>query len=219
MRFEIRVWSVGLALASVCGLTQAADPPASIRFVCEGAAVGAAVTVNNKFKGECPIDVDVAPGSIAIRANKKISGKEEVYEEVVRLGSGARKRIELRFGSQANTAAAIAQPAIDYRAIAMQRYEAEMREYQRSVDGCRPLYEDHVRKIRQEYRDAVKSRRELCLSRGEPAEYGENCGLWDTETRESNDRLVEARNRVERLDRESATEWCQDKFTRPVMPK
>ena len=239
MKSPICALVAGAAFVLTLGNTvHAADPPASLRIGCEGAAVGAAVTVNNKFKGDCPIDVDVAPGTIVIRASKKIAGKEEVFKEEVRLGSGARKRIDVRFASQGNAAPVAAAPAIDYKAIAMQKYEAELQEYRRSVEACKPRHAEIASQLKEAWTSAAQTRFSMC-NRWARASFPDqsyadriNCGTEPDNhfnlTRDGFDspgddyehlhqRFMKAKKAY--MDFPNAEAWCQRQFSAPIKPE
>lgn len=86
------------ALTSAVPLSTA-QAAAALRITCEGPAVGAEVSVNGQFKGECPLDVQVAPGEVRIRAVKSEGKtKERVFEQTLRLGDAVVKRIEIELG-------------------------------------------------------------------------------------------------------------------------
>ena len=67
-----------------------------LNVVCEGDDVGAEVSVNGKFKGECPLDIKVGAGTAKLRLVKKIQGRrDQVFEQEVRIGDGVVKRIDV----------------------------------------------------------------------------------------------------------------------------
>lgn len=88
-----------LALAATTiGNTYAAG--ASLRISCEGADVGAEVLINGKFRGECPVDLKVPAGTVKLLVRKKIDGgKEQVFEQDIRLGDDSAKKIEVVLGA------------------------------------------------------------------------------------------------------------------------
>ncbi len=209
--------SLCVALGALIVMTSAQAQPATIRVACEGAALDAAVSVNGDFKGECPLDVQVKAGTIKLRATKTFGGKEEAYEQQLRLGSGTTKRIEVQFASQPATPA-FAAPVIDHKAIAMQKYEAELAEWQRSVDQCRPRYADYERGLRQEMRDTSREHHAMCVRRfNNDPDFVNDCGSWDRASSEAWDRKREAKLAYE--NRRSETEWCERQFTKPVKPQ
>lgn len=101
-------------VALLCVLSTAQAQNSTLQIACDGNAVGASVSINGQFKGECPLDVSVKPGTLKLRATKTVSGKAEVYEETIRLGSGVVKRIEAKFGAGENAkiTADSSQPAL-----------------------------------------------------------------------------------------------------------
>lgn len=67
-----------------------------LRVHCEGENLGAEVTVNGQFKGECPIDLQISAGSVLLQAVKRHGGERESrFEQEFRLGDGVVKRLEL----------------------------------------------------------------------------------------------------------------------------
>lgn len=94
----------------------AAEPPATpaappapaatsmLRVTCEGDNAGAEVTVNGKFKGECPLDMQVAPGMLQLRVEKKDPSYERVFEQEIRMGDGVVKKVEAVLSKNLNAA-------------------------------------------------------------------------------------------------------------------
>ncbi len=82
-------------LAAVVVTHSAAHAQSSmLRVTCEGADIGAEVSVNGTFKGECPLDIRVSAGTTKLRVAKKGSGmSERVFEQDIRLGDGVEKTI------------------------------------------------------------------------------------------------------------------------------
>lgn len=87
--------------ASAPPATAPAEPPAtsSLRVTCEGDDIGAEVTVNGKFKGECPLDMKVAPGILTLRVEKKGTTIERFFEQEIRIGDGVAKKVEVVMSS------------------------------------------------------------------------------------------------------------------------
>jgi len=80
---------------------------AVLRVACDGDAVDAEVLVNGQFKGECPLDVQVPAGTLKLRVQKKIDTlNERVFEQELRLGDGAVKRIDVQLSPPQLTAEA-----------------------------------------------------------------------------------------------------------------
>ena len=48
-----------VAFAGLSGVALAQGSGSMVRVSCEGASAGAAVTINGKFKGDCPLDAEV----------------------------------------------------------------------------------------------------------------------------------------------------------------
>ena len=98
-----------LTLALAAPLAAYAKPPAPattsmLRVVCEGDDAGAEVTVNGKFKGECPLDMQVASGMLQLRVEKKDPSYDRVFEQEIRMGDGGVKKVEAVLSKNLNAA-------------------------------------------------------------------------------------------------------------------
>jgi len=68
-----------------------------LRITCEGDDADARVFVNGKFKGECPLDLQVPSGVVQLRATKSINDElDRVWEREITLGDGVAKRVEVK---------------------------------------------------------------------------------------------------------------------------
>ncbi len=106
--------------------TQAHAANAMLRIACDGPAVNAEVTINGEFKGDCPVDVPLAAGSLRIRVMKKVDSERElVFEQEVRMVAGTVKRIDVEFGAPQLNAAA--------QRLATQRAAAAQAEAERAA--------------------------------------------------------------------------------------
>ena len=66
-----------------------------LRISCIGNDIGAEVSINGQFKGECPLDAQVGAGTVKLRLVKKVdSTHEQVFEQDIRLGDGVVKHVE-----------------------------------------------------------------------------------------------------------------------------
>jgi formylglycine-generating enzyme required for sulfatase activity len=66
-----------------------------LRVTCEGADIGAEVSINGTFKGECPVDIQILEGQYKLRVEMKIDAMHErVFEQDIRMGDGIVKKIE-----------------------------------------------------------------------------------------------------------------------------
>ncbi|MBE0622713.1 MAG: hypothetical protein IH605_19150 [Burkholderiales bacterium] len=92
--------TVGAGIAFFCLLlasTQAAAQGSTLRVSCEGESLGAEVSINGQFKGECPLDIQVQAGPIKLRATKNVDAlRMRVFEQEMRMGDGIVKRTEVR---------------------------------------------------------------------------------------------------------------------------
>jgi TPR repeat protein len=96
----------------------------AIRVLCEGKSLDAMVSINGVQKGNCPLDLEVVPGLIKIRAVKK---RDEFYDSVFAqeftLGSGAARRVEVVFNMRRQ-----------FRADAVARVDKEVEASQRALE-------------------------------------------------------------------------------------
>lgn len=67
----------------------------ALRITCDGDNDGSSIYINGKFKGECPIDLQVPEGTVKLSARKKYDHGEYRFYQELRLGDGAAKKIEV----------------------------------------------------------------------------------------------------------------------------
>lgn len=192
-----------------------AQAPSTIRVTCDDSAAKADITVNGEFRGECPIDVQTAPGTVTIEASKTVAGKKQVHKEQVRIGSGTTKRIEVSFSA----AAAGPEPAAQAYApsaedVARLRHEAALQEWQKNINQCvaRALPE-YRRQLQQELRRAEQEHRAVCIEKW--GEYRDSCGGWDDY---SFSLLKTIRETRDTLSYRADEGWCREQFPKPTAP-
>ncbi len=89
--------AAALALLLAAPLAQAKT--SMLRVACDGPAVGAEITINGSFKGECPLDVEVEAGTLDVRALKRLDGnREQRFEQRTSIGEGVVKRLDVQLG-------------------------------------------------------------------------------------------------------------------------
>jgi hypothetical protein len=191
----------------------------TLRVACDEDADGATISVNGKFKGECPLDIKANAGVLKVKAVKDINGKTKTKTMDVRIGDGVTKRIEISFassGSSSGSSSASAQP--DPRAVAQLRYEAEVAEYRRSIDECRPRFDDALRNAKLEAKEAFEEHKAACIEA--KGEWDPICGVWDSHSQELLDRRRKAEDKYKYMNMGSdpAGEWCAKQFTAPQRP-
>lgn len=82
--------------SSLAALSVAHAQVSLLRVSCEGDDVGAEVTLNGKFKGECPLDIQAGKGTMKLRVVKKVdTTHERVFEREYRIGDGVVKKVEV----------------------------------------------------------------------------------------------------------------------------
>jgi formylglycine-generating enzyme required for sulfatase activity len=99
-----RYFSLLLALLFLFSFTNANAGGSGLNVHCEGSDVGAEVSVNGVFKGECPLVIEVAPGKLTLRAFKSDSNYDYIFEQDIRMGDGAMKDINVVLDKRLNAA-------------------------------------------------------------------------------------------------------------------
>jgi len=68
-----------------------------LRIACDGDSVGAGISINGQFKGECPLDIATPAGKLNLRASISVdSERERVFEQEIHLGGDVVKRVEIQ---------------------------------------------------------------------------------------------------------------------------
>jgi len=210
----------------VFGFGILAAEASTLRVTCDDQAVGAEISIDDKYKGECPIDIQVTEGKYSLKAVKKINGKNAVFKNEVKIGDGVTKRIEVLFGAPQGAAAAAPTIRIDHNAVAQQRREIEMTEYKRSIQNCLPKFEVELSRLKEQIRSGYKRKYNDCLERYaeriEESTQGKayirqvTCGdpSWDGEDAFE---LTEYGYWIFfNMRQEGAQAWCEKKFTKPM---
>ena len=71
----------------------------TLSVICKGDDVGAEVSVNDKFKGECPVDVLVPEGRLNLKVQKAVdSSTTRIFEQEIRIGENVIKTIDVALG-------------------------------------------------------------------------------------------------------------------------
>jgi len=90
---------VFLLAAVGAGPASAQSTGSMLRIGCDGDAANAEVTINGKFRGECPLDVQVPSGTLQLHVLKKVdASRERVFTQEMRIGDGTVKRIDVQLG-------------------------------------------------------------------------------------------------------------------------
>lgn len=67
-----------------------------LRITCEGDNVGAEILISGKYKGQCPLDVQVPEGNVQLIYSKKYDAKiQKVFISKFQIGDGVVKRVEV----------------------------------------------------------------------------------------------------------------------------
>ena len=71
-----------------------------LSVICKGDDVGAEVSVNGKFKGECPLDIKVPSGTLKLKVHKKVDAlNDRIFEQEIRVGDDVVKKVEVLLGA------------------------------------------------------------------------------------------------------------------------
>ncbi len=106
MSLDILGRAAALALLFSAPLALAQGKTSMLRVACDGPAMGAEITINGSFKGECPIDVEVQAGTLDVRALKRLDGnREQRFQQSTGIGEGVVKRLDVQLGPPALNAA------------------------------------------------------------------------------------------------------------------
>lgn len=71
-----------------------------LSVVCKGDDAGAEVSVNGKFKGECPLVIKVPMGSLKLKVQKN----ERIFEQVIHVGNNTTKVVEVTLSAPTQSA-------------------------------------------------------------------------------------------------------------------
>ena len=107
----------------------------ALRIICDGDAANAEVYIDGKFKGECPLDLQVPEGKLSLRVQKATDAEHDprLFEQEIRMGDGVMKKVEVKFGPIELNAAGKRQEA-EKRAEAQRRQEEEARSALQSIE-------------------------------------------------------------------------------------
>ena len=94
------ILAITLVGAALLGhYSQVSASTAMLRIACDEVGKDADVSINGAFKGQCPVDVSVAAGTVRIQVTKKLDNERELYfEQDVRMAASTVKRIDVEFG-------------------------------------------------------------------------------------------------------------------------
>lgn len=207
-----------IVLFAVGGAVQAS----TLRVSCDGQAVGAEVSIDGKFKGECPIDLQLKAGQFTLKAAKTISGKPVTFTQSIRLGDDVVKRVEVLLGDAPASVSGGAIP-VDMNAVADERYRAELLEYDRSIQGCLPKHATELRRVKQAARAGFQERYRECKQRFSDKSddytwdqhYRMMCGTGNMDDGLSQSEKSDGENELDKFNTD-AQSWCRQQFTKPT---
>lgn len=195
----------------------------TLRVSCVDQAIGAEVSINGKFKGECPIDIQVKGGKLHLKAVKTIADKAEVFEQDIKIGDGVTKRVDVTFKAEGTATMSSPTIQVNQNAVAQQRYEAEMVEYNNSIQSCLPKHAVELRKLEQALMDAYKVLWNECKVRRADHE-NDLCGpssLDLTDSYELNYGQIHKTGEYKAYKSfdDNANSWCAKQFSKPQVSR
>ena len=83
-----------------------------LSVTCKIDDMDAEVFIDDKLKGACPLDVQVSEGTLKLRVQKKVDAlNDRIFEQEIRVGDGAIKKVEVQLGAvQLNAASKRREP-------------------------------------------------------------------------------------------------------------
>jgi len=100
-----------------------------LRISCDGDDAGAEVLINGKFRGECPLDLQVSEGTLKLLVRKNVGAqRERVYEQEIRMGEGTVKKVEARLGVAKLTASEESRQAENNKRLEEMSFDALQKE-------------------------------------------------------------------------------------------
>jgi len=71
-----------------------------LSITCKIEDMDAEVLIDDKLKGVCPLDVQVPEGTLKLRVQKKVDAfNDRLFEQEIRVGDGAIKKVEVQLGA------------------------------------------------------------------------------------------------------------------------
>ncbi len=102
MKSAIKHLSIAAALFSVFDTFAASS---LLRINCDVGDIGAEISINGVFKGECPLDIQVAAGTFELKVQKSVDATHErAYEQEIRIGDGVAKKVDAVLSVRLNAA-------------------------------------------------------------------------------------------------------------------
>jgi formylglycine-generating enzyme required for sulfatase activity len=153
---------MSIRLVSLCALLLSLNPAQAaeslVRIACDDDARGAEVSINGKFKGECPLDLSVSEGRHKLSVFKAM-GPEHIraFNLDLRIGDGVVKRIDVRLGEMELTEEG-RRLEMERQRMAAER-EAERRRQEAERQAARQRIE--AERLAEQQRIEAKQRAEL----------------------------------------------------------
>jgi formylglycine-generating enzyme required for sulfatase activity len=130
-----------------------------LRVACDEESAGAEVSINGKFKGECPIDLSLPEGTHQINVIKRVDDeKYRTFNQTLRLGDGVVKRIDVSLGGDQLTP--LGREREKERQAQLQRQAEEVRIEQERREAARLNQErERARKAEEDRQMAIAEQR------------------------------------------------------------
>lgn len=162
------LFAINSALSSHV-IAAASSASAAIRVACSGEADGAIVEINGKKKGQCPVDIQIAPGDMKLKVYLKVDASHErAFFANFFMAENTMKKIDVKLGPPLNRVDMIeyARTAPDRaRAAAMAMEEAQAKDaaLESAKKEERERLENSWRKVTAEWGDRETDHGEGCV--------------------------------------------------------
>lgn len=101
-------WMVSVCSLALMSTAVIANADSFLRIKCDDKDIGAEVFLNEKFMGNCPVDIPAQEGIVELRARKIVDDDhEQLFKKQIRVVEGVPQRIELMMSAPQLTAEAI----------------------------------------------------------------------------------------------------------------
>lgn len=222
---------------AICALVVADVQASVLRVKCPAAAeFRTQIYVNGILRGDCPVDVVIPAGTVKFEAHVDFGGKKGPvkYPREFQIAEGVAMR--LVFGADLvddEEEPPAPQPSAARASTAKQRYEAEVAEYESSVQACLPKFSIELNSLRQRIRPLYAAAVRECLngvrlggtatradveantSFCQPRAFNDGVETWIGEHRDRPQEFIDFRDMKDM----GAEIWCRRQFSKPVMPR
>ncbi len=175
----------------------------ALRITCDDESEGADIYINEKFKGQCPLDMVVPEGEFSLSAKKQFNTSYTgSFEREIRIGDGVIQKV---------TVVLVKQLTEEGRALLRERNQALLETYERETaayDKALADFKASVENCVQRMYRAAEEKEEYCYK------YSGGC-VGPLFCEEHEDRVARC---AETKDRNSLESACSARFKKPAKP-